>query len=83
MFEALRHQLMSHGTLVGQIQSHEGDIYIARLINQDGDIIETCRDHFSSLINARDWLQQHGVTDIQFQQSPAYFEMINNTQEIE
>jgi len=81
MFEAIRHQLMSHGPLVGQIQSHEGDIYIARLVDRNGTIVETCHDHFSSLVNARAWLAQHGVQEIQFQQSSAYFEMINNHQD--
>lgn len=78
MFEAIRHQLKAHGPLTGQIQSHEGDIYIARLIDQKGQIIETCHDHFSSMVNAREWLQKHGVEKIQFDQSTAYFEMINN-----
>ena len=78
MFEAIRHQLMSHGPLVGQIQSHEGDIYIARLVDQEGNIIETSPNHFSSLVNAQDWLKHHGVDEIHFHQSTAYFEMINN-----
>ena len=78
MFDAIRHQLMSHGPLTGQIMSHEGDIYIARLINEKGHIVEACQQHFSSYVNARDWINQHGVSDIQFHQSTAYFEMINN-----
>lgn len=78
MFASIRHQLMSHGPLTGQIMSHEGDIYIARLIDQNGDVVETSNHHFSSYVNARDWLNDHGVTDIQFHQSSAYFEMINN-----
>lgn len=78
MFEVIRHQLMSHGPLKGQIQSHEGDIYIARLIDEEGKVVETHKDHFSSLVNARDWLRQHGVQDIKLEPSTTYFEMINN-----
>jgi len=78
MFEAIRHQLMSHGPLNGQIMSLEGDIYIARLINEQGEIVEASDHHFCSLVNAKDWIRQHGVTDIDVEQSSAYFEMINN-----
>lgn len=78
MFEAIRHQLMSHGPLTGEILSNEGDIYISRLKDKDGEILETCDHHFASLIEAKDWLKRHGVVSIQLQPSNAYFEMINN-----
>ncbi len=78
MFEALKQQLMPDATLSGLIQSHEGDIYIAQLIAHDGKVISQNKDHFNSLINARNWLEQKGAQTISLQPSTAYFEMINN-----
>lgn len=78
MFETIRHKLLSHGPLTGEILSIEGDIYIARLIDEKGNIVETCKNRFSSLVNAKDWSRQHGVDSFVLRHSTAYFEMINN-----
>ena len=78
MFEALKQYIMPDAGLSGLIQSHEGDIYIAQLIGHDGSVISQHKDHFNSLINARDWLEQKGAQSIALQPSTAYFEMINS-----
>ncbi len=78
MLDSLRHQMMFQGPLSGQIQSHEGGIYIARLINEYGEIVEQYQHHFPSMICAREWLEKHGAKSIELETSSAYLEMINN-----
>ncbi|GAA5317299.1 MAG: hypothetical protein AseanaTS_25040 [Candidatus Pelagadaptatus aseana] len=78
MFESIRHQMMFHGPLTGEIESHEGDIYIAKLINEYGEVVEKHDNYFPSLFSAREWLEKHGAKSFDLKQSNAYHEMINN-----
>ena len=68
MLEHIRHILSGHHDLQGEIQSHEGDIYIARLLDRQGNVVTKSPDHFHSLVCARDWLKEHGARSIEIDQ---------------
>lgn len=78
MLESIFHHRTDSKPFNGEIISLEGDIYIARLKDAEGNIVQSCDHHFPCMVNARHWLKRKGVSDIEFHQSTAYFEMINN-----
>lgn len=63
----------------GEIISLEGDIYIVRLLDDKGAIVESSVRQVPSLALAKQWLKQHKVELIEFRQSAAYSEMISLT----
>jgi hypothetical protein len=60
----------------GFIWSLEGDHYLAFELDADGNTQHQADHAFKSFIQAKEWLQDRGVTNIQMEQSSAYFEMI-------
>ncbi len=78
MFDQFFHKPSNTEGLQAFIHSSEGDIYVAFIKDADGKIVRQHDGHFHSLSNASEWLKQQGVKDYTFEQSQAYFEMINN-----